>query len=100
MNHVAQRDRFLDRVGDEDHRPAALFPQVEEEGGDLGPGERVQRCERFVHQQDAGVLAQGAGKRDPGLHAAGQLGRVGVAKPGQPNPGEQDIGLLGGLGRG
>ncbi len=46
-------------------------------------GLRVERPERLVHQQDARVDRQRAGDRGALLHAAGQLRRVAVLKPGE-----------------
>ncbi len=39
----------------------------------MGAGERVQRAERFIHQQHFGLHRQRAGNADALLHAAGDL---------------------------
>ena len=39
-------------------------------------GERVERTERLVHQQQAGILHQRTADRRPLAHSAGQLGRI------------------------
>jgi hypothetical protein len=44
-------------------------------------GERVERAEGLVHQQDFRAVAQRPGDGDALLHAAGKLGRIGVLEP-------------------
>ena len=51
------------------HRPLELVVQQV-------AGHGVERAERLVHQQDVGVLGEGAGQRDPLAHAAGELVRA------------------------
>ena len=44
----------------------------------LGAGQRVERRQRLVEQQDVGIDGERAGDRDALAHAAGQLGRPAV----------------------
>jgi hypothetical protein len=62
------------------HRPAALPA--------CAPGERVERGEGFVHQQDFRLHGQRARDRHPRFHAARQRVRVGVGKARQPDLGQ------------
>ena len=52
---------------------------------EVGAGLRVDRGERLVHQQHPRLVGQGPGDRDPLLHAAGELPRVGRRGVGQPD---------------
>ncbi len=84
---VAEQDRLLDRVGDEQDR---LVRPVEDAHqlflhDDLGL--RVQRGKRLVHEQDRTLHDQRAGQRHPLTHAAGQLLREMALEPAQADRG-------------
>ena len=57
-----------------------LLPHRADQVLQIGPGLRVDRGERLVHQQDPRLEGQRPGDGDPLLHAAGQLPRVGAAR--------------------
>ena len=66
----AEEHRFLDRVGDEDDGLAAFAPDPQHLQVHLFAGQRVERAERLVHQDQFRVVDERA--RDSGalLHAA------------------------------
>ena len=82
---VAHRQRFLLVVGHVDERDADLaLDALELELHHVAQLE-VQRAERFVEQQRAGVVHQRAGQRDALLLAAGELGGLALGEVGQPD---------------
>ena len=88
---VGQVDRLLDAVGDEQDRLFELGPQAQQFVLQVAPGERVERAEGFVHQQDRRIERQHARDRHPLAHAAGQVLRVAGAKVGQRQQLEQVV---------
>ncbi len=75
-NHpVAEIDRLLQIMGDENHGGAALRRQPRHLVLQVLPGHGVERAERLVHQQHVRLLGQAAGDLQALLHAAGQLQR-------------------------
>ena len=58
-------------------------PQLDRPAVHLDPGQRVQRAERLVEQQQVGLADQRPGQRDPLGLAAGQRQRPGVALLGE-----------------
>ncbi len=82
---VAQEQRLVDRMGDVDHRLAGLLPDAHQLGLQDHPVLRVERRERLVHQQHAGIGDEGARDRAALAHAAGQLVRIMVAELGKPD---------------
>ena len=52
------------------------MPDLQQLVLELLAGERVERAERFVHQQDVGVVGEHARDGDALLHAAGKLARI------------------------
>src|SRR6516165_12290183 len=76
---VAEQDCLSNVVGDEDHRLAGMLPDREQHGMHAAAGERVQRPERFVHQQNFRLDCKRAGDLKPLPHAAGKLRRKLVA---------------------
>ena len=73
---TADRDRLLDRVGDEEHGEAGVVPEPQQLVLHLAAGERVERGEGLVHQQDVRLHGHAAGDGDALLHAARK--RVGI----------------------
>ena len=74
----AHEQRLFDAVGDEEDHLAGLAPDRQDQFLHLLAGERVERAQRFVHQQHRGIAGQRARDADALLHAARQLvdGRV------------------------
>ena len=65
---------------DEHDGEAAARPDRQQLALQLLAGERIERAERLVHQQDAGIVGKHARNGDALLHAAGEL--VGIAAGG------------------
>jgi hypothetical protein len=86
---VREVDRLVDVVGDEHDRHAEPLAHPQDEVLELEPGLRVHRGERLVHQQQIGLVGEGARDRDPLLHPAGQLPRVLSAHVGEPDRGQR-----------
>ena len=86
---VGDRQRLLLVVRDVERRD----PELELDAPDLLPQLdahlRVERRERLVEQQHAGLDREGAGERDALLHAAGELVRVAVDRVAEPDELEQ-----------
>ncbi|CEI76372.1 Putative uncharacterized protein [Pseudomonas aeruginosa] len=94
---VAHHQRLLDGVGDEQQGETHLFPQAQQFFLHLSPGQRVQRGERLVHQQDLRLHRQRPGDRHPRLHAPGQRVRVGLGEARQADLLEAFVGASLGL---
>ena len=75
---VGEQDRLVDAVGDEDHGLAGREPQLLEIDAHLFAGQRVERAEGLVHQQQRRVVDQRSRDRGALLHAARKL--VGIAR--------------------
>ena len=65
-------------MGDEQHGEFGFFPELQQLVLAGPPRQRVERRERFVHQQDVGLHRHAAGDGDALLHAAGQRVRIAV----------------------
>ena len=78
---AADDARLLDGMGDEEHRETGVLPELQELLLHLAPGQRVERRERLVHQQDVRLHRHAAGDGHPLLHAAGEHVRIGVLEP-------------------
>ncbi|MNF47351.1 hypothetical protein D3C84_285440 [compost metagenome] len=74
---MADADRFLDVVGDEDDGALLLGLEAHQLALHLAADQRVEGGEGFVHEEDGRVVGQRPGQADALLHAAGQL--VGIA---------------------
>jgi hypothetical protein len=70
-------------VGHEDHGLAGLLPDARELCLHQAAGLPIQRAERFVHQQHAGIEGERARDRGALLHAAGKLGGIAVLEAGE-----------------
>ena len=75
VDAVAEIDRLLDRVGDEEHRRLRLPPQLDQQLLHVQARRRIERAERLVHQDDPRRQDQRARDRDALAHAARQLAR-------------------------
>ena len=79
---VGQQDRLVDVVGDQQHGRLVPTAQGEQQPVHLDPGERVERAERLVEQEQFGLAHQRAGQRDtlrlsPGQRPWPHLGLLG-----------------------
>ena len=83
QDFLAQVDGLGDIMGDEHDGFLLAEEQIDQLALQFLAGKVIQRAKRLIHQNQIGVVAKCATKRDPLGHAAGQLGRVGVAEPGQ-----------------
>ena len=61
---AAKRERLRHVVGDEDHGRAELLLDAGELAADLRARDRIERAERFVHQQDRRIDRQRAREAD------------------------------------
>src|SRR5215471_16162664 len=73
---VAQIDRLVEIVRDEQDRLSRLRMDTQELALQHLAGLRVEGAERFVHQEDRGIDRERAGEPDALLHAARQLVRI------------------------
>ena len=93
---VGQVDRFFHVMRDEgDGRPFQLVDMQDQVVHDF-PRLRVERAERFVHQQHLRPAHQRAGDGDALLHAAGKLVRPGVGGGVEAHQCQQGVGAAGG----
>jgi hypothetical protein len=76
---IREGDRFLQIMGDEQHRPLAR-PQAHEQVAHDLPGLGIERPERLIHQQDLRVADQHLREADPLALAAGELMRIAVGE--------------------
>ena len=79
---VADAHRLVEVVRDEDDGLAQLRLELEEQVLHVAADQGIERGERLVHQEDVGVGCQRARQAHALLHAAGELGRIVVAKVG------------------
>ena len=73
---VGQQHRLVDVVGDHDHRVAEPRMDLHHRVLQMGAGQRVERAERLVEQQDLRLHRQRPGDADALLHAARNFGRA------------------------
>ena len=83
---LAQEDRLLDVVGHDDGRQPGLLAQLHRQPLQVLAGQRVQRGERLVHQQQVGLLQQAAGDGRALALAAADLAGVLVPQLGDAQP--------------
>jgi hypothetical protein len=72
---MSERERLIDRMGDEDPGRLGLAHQLQELAAQAAAGHFVERRERLIVQQDRGLDGEGAGDGHTLAHAAGE--RVG-----------------------
>src|SRR5467141_2927418 len=77
---VAEEDRLLDVVGDEDDGLARALPELDELFLHGLARLRIEGAEGLVHQQHLGIDRQHARERHALLHSARQLGGIVVAE--------------------
>src|SRR5437899_470507 len=91
---AAEENRLFDIMGDEQDGLLLAFPDAEQHFLHQHTGLIIQRPERFVEQQDLGIVGERAGDRRALLHAAGELLRPVIPKAGQADPMDESIGDL------
>src|SRR5207245_784706 len=72
---IAERKRFAHVVRDDDHSLMKARLNPAELGVQLGPGQRIERTERLVHQEKRRIHGERAGDADALPLAARQLAR-------------------------
>src|SRR6185503_18842957 len=94
VDAVAEIDRFLDRVGDEEDRRLRFLPEIDQQLLHVQPRRRVERAEGLVLQDDARREYQSPRDGDALAHAARQLARIlaGVALDVEPDLGDPGAG--------
>ena len=70
---VADPLQVRDQVRGQDHGQAARGYPVGQQGEEVPPGQRVERGDRLIQQQQPGLLGQDQGQRDLGPLTSGQL---------------------------
>src|SRR5687767_106297 len=90
-NAVAHVDGLVDIVSDEEHGGAARFPEAQHFILHLHASESVQRAERFVEQQDFGMINERARQCHSLRHAAGKMMRERAGKGFQTNKAHEFI---------
>jgi hypothetical protein len=82
---VGEEHRLGDAVRDEQHRLAALVPDPQELEVHRLARHRVERAERFVHQEQRRLVDERAADADALLHAARELAGVLALEAGEPD---------------
>ena len=72
---IGEHDGFVDVVGDEQRREGLFLPEALDETLHADTRERVERAERLVEEQQAGLREQRAGERNTLLFSARQRAR-------------------------
>src|SRR5438270_4864876 len=88
VDAVAEGDRLLQVVGDEDDRGGARGPEAQELVLHQGAGLHVERAEGLIHEQDPRLVDQALGEGHPLAHAPGKLVRVAVLEARQADAGD------------
>jgi len=90
---IAEVERFVEVVGDEEDGFAKTRKQGAEHVLHFGAGERVERAEGLVHEEDGGVGGECAGKADALALTSGELVRIAAGEGGgiEPDGGEQFV---------
>ena len=73
---VGDEDRLGDAVGDQDDRGRGPLPQPQQLEVEPLAGQRIERAERLVEQEDLGLERERPGERHPLAGPARQLGRA------------------------
>jgi hypothetical protein len=73
---VGEIDGLADGMGDEQRGAVVLLPHLHQHQVHLVARDGIQRAERLVHQQQVGLVDQGATDGDALAHAAGELARL------------------------
>ena len=89
---VADADRLIEVVGDENGGLAEVLGQLAELVLQLAADQRVERAERLIHQDDFGIGGQRAGEADALLHAARELAGVALHPVAEADLAERGLG--------
>src|SRR4029453_18058579 len=89
-----KRERLLVIVGDEDRGEAELIVDGTERSAKLPPDLGVERSERLIEQEDAGIAGECAGESDALPLPAGELTGIALAEAGEVDQIEERIGAL------
>ena len=76
----SEKQRFAEVVGDEDDGLAQAAGEIAEFTLELGAGDRVERAEGLVHQQNGRIGRKGAGNADALTLAAGEFARAAMGE--------------------
>ena len=87
-------------MGDEQDGLAALLPDTQQFQVHALAGQRVERSERLVHQDQPGIVDQRPGDGGALLHAAGEFVRVFLLVAGEPDHVDQAAGAFARLAHG
>ena len=90
----AELEGLGDVVGDHEHGHAVLAPERGQQLLHVDADAGIERAERLVEEQDLRPPEQGLGDGEALLHAAGELGRVAVARLGEADPLEHRLDLV------
>src|SRR5580704_540347 len=82
---IRQVNRLVNVVRDEQDRAGGFVPYFQQQLLHFAAGLRVERPERFVHQDNGGTKRQGACNGNALLHAPGERLRIGVFKAAKSN---------------
>src|ERR1700726_1525777 len=97
---VAERHRFFDAMGDEHYRFLGGLPYSQQFLVKEHLVLLVERRKWLVHEQDFGIVSEGADDRNTLAHSARQLVRMEISKPPEADPlqpradGLGDLGLI------
>ena len=83
-NPIGERNGFIHVVRDQQHGRLMPRPEAEHQPVHGDPGQRVERAERFIEQQQAWLADQRPGQRRTLRLTAGQRGGPGGSAFGQP----------------
>jgi hypothetical protein len=98
VDPIGEQDRFVHVVRDQDHGRPALAPDPQELVLQCGAGERVERAERLVHQQELRPHGEAAGYCHALPHAARELARALPGGRREVDEGDELVGDLPSLG--
>jgi len=82
---IGEDHRLLHVVRDEQNRHRTHGVNAKELAVHAAAGLRIEPRERLVHQQDLRLADKAARERDAAAHAAGQLVRIGLLEPAEPD---------------
>jgi hypothetical protein len=86
---VGEHERFVEIMGDEDHRYGELAPELSQLGVEPLTRRAIDRSERLVQQKHVRLPRERARDRDPLLLSPRQLCREALLEPVQMHPREQ-----------
>jgi hypothetical protein len=86
---LREEQSFVEIMRHEEHGLADALEQVAEHRLHLRAGERIERAERLVHQQDAGIRGQSSSQPDALALSAGKLPWIARSELGEIEPGKR-----------